>query len=55
MDFWQLYGMVVLFVFAFMTALWLASLALGNSSIVDPMWGTGLVLANWFTFLLTPD
>jgi steroid 5-alpha reductase family enzyme len=55
MDFWQLYGLVILFVFVFMTALWLASLALRNSSIVDPMWGTGLVLANWFTFLLTPD
>jgi steroid 5-alpha reductase family enzyme len=53
-DFWQLYGLVVLFVFAFMTALWLASLVVRNSSIVDPMWGAGLVLSNWFCFLLTP-
>ena len=55
MDFWQLYGLVVLFVFVFMTALWVASLVLRNSSIVDPMWGAGLVLANWVAFLLTPD
>jgi steroid 5-alpha reductase family enzyme len=55
MEFWQTYGSVVLFVFVFMTALWIASLILRNSSIVDPMWGTGLVLANWFSFLLTPD
>ena len=55
MSFWQLYGLVALFIFIFMTVLWLASLALRNSSIVDPMWGTGLVLSNWFCFLLTPD
>jgi len=55
MDFWQLYGLVALFIFIFMTILWLASLALRNSSIVDPMWGIGLVLSNWFCFLLTPD
>ena len=55
MDTWQLYGLVALFIFTFMTILWIASLALRNSSIVDPMWGTGLVLANWFCFLLTPD
>jgi steroid 5-alpha reductase family enzyme len=54
MDFWQLYGSVVLFIWAFMTSLWIASLALRNSSIVDPMWGTGLVLSNWFSFLITP-
>jgi steroid 5-alpha reductase family enzyme len=55
MDLWQLYGFVALFIFTFMTILWIASLALRNSSIVDPMWGTGLVLSNWFCFLLTPD
>ena len=54
MAFWQLYGSVVLFIWAFMTTLWIASLVLRNSSIVDPMWGTGLVLSNWFSFLITP-
>lgn len=54
MTFWQLYGSVVLFIWAFMTTLWIASLVLRNSSIVDPMWGTGLVLSNWFSFLITP-
>jgi steroid 5-alpha reductase family enzyme len=54
MAFWQLYGSVVLFIWAFMTTLWIASLVLRNSSIVDPMWGTGLVLSNWLSFLITP-
>jgi len=38
-----------------MTLLWLISLALRNSSIVDPFWGTGFVIANWVYFTLTPD
>jgi steroid 5-alpha reductase family enzyme len=38
-----------------MTALWLVSLALRNSSIVDIFWGTGFVIANWVYFALTPD
>lgn len=38
-----------------MALLWLVSLALRNSSIVDPFWGTGFVIANWLYFALTPD
>jgi steroid 5-alpha reductase family enzyme len=38
-----------------MTLLWLISLALRDSSIVDPFWGTGFVVANWVYFALTPD
>jgi len=37
-----------------MIILWLASLALKNSSIVDIFWGLGFVLANWVYFVLTP-
>jgi len=55
MDFFQVYGVVVLFVLGFMTTLWIISLVFRNSSIVDPMWGTGLVLSNWVAFFLTPD
>jgi len=55
MEFWPLYAVVALFIFTFMTVLWMISLVLRNSSIVDPMWGTGLVLSNWFSFALTPD
>jgi steroid 5-alpha reductase family enzyme len=38
-----------------MTVLWLISLKLKNSSIVDIFWGTGFVVANWVYFALTPD
>ena len=38
-----------------MTILWIASLILRNSSIVDIFWGPGFVLANWVYFALTPE
>ena len=38
-----------------MTALWLASLALRNSSIVDIFWGAGFVVLGWLYFLLGPQ
>mgnify|MGYP001127686813 CR=1 FL=1 len=37
-----------------MTLLWLVSLALKNSSIVDIFWGMGFVIVAWAAFLLTP-
>jgi steroid 5-alpha reductase family enzyme len=37
-----------------MLILWLVSLALKNSSIVDIFWGFGFVLANWIFFIFTP-
>jgi steroid 5-alpha reductase family enzyme len=37
------------------TILWLASLRLGNSSIIDIFWGAGFVIANGVYFVLTPD
>ena len=54
MMFLELYGMVALAILGFMTLIWLASLALRNSSIVDIFWGIGFVLANWVYFALTP-
>jgi steroid 5-alpha reductase family enzyme len=39
----------------YMAVLWLISLALKNSSIVDIFWGPGFALAAWVYFLLTPS
>jgi steroid 5-alpha reductase family enzyme len=55
MSFLQAYGIAALVILGVMTALWLVSLALRNSSIVDIFWGTGFVIANWIYFALTPD
>ncbi len=44
-----------LLVLCFMVILWLVSLALKNSSIVDIFWGTGFVLIAWLTFVLFPE
>jgi steroid 5-alpha reductase family enzyme len=51
-EVWAVVGLVVL---VYMLLLWLASLALKNSSIVDIFWGAGFVVAGWAYFLLTPE
>jgi steroid 5-alpha reductase family enzyme len=38
-----------------MTILWLVSLALKNSSIVDIFWGAGFVIVTWLVFAATPQ
>ena len=48
-----LYGGITILVF--MTLLWIASLVLRNSSIVDIFWGPGFVIATWIYFGLTPE
>lgn len=55
MTFLAIYGLGLLVIMGLMTLLWLISLLLRNSSIVDPFWGTGFVIANWVYFALTPD
>lgn len=45
-------GIVIL---GLMTVLWLLSLWLKDSSIVDIFWGTGFVITVWVYFYLTPD
>jgi steroid 5-alpha reductase family enzyme len=55
MDFLQIYLTLGLIILALMTLLWLASLLLKNSSIVDIFWGTGFVITTWGAFLLTPE
>ena len=46
---------VALVILGYMAILWIASLVLRNSSIVDIFWGVGFVMANWVYFALTPD
>jgi steroid 5-alpha reductase family enzyme len=55
MGFIQPYLILSLIIFSLMLLLWLVSLWLKNSSIVDIFWGTGFVIFTWGAFLLTPD
>jgi steroid 5-alpha reductase family enzyme len=55
MEFISIYLVLGLVILGFMTLLWLVSLMLKNSSIVDIFWGTGFVIVTWAAFLLTPD
>jgi len=42
-------------IFGLMLMLWVISLLLRNSSIVDIFWGFGFVVSGWVYFFLTPD
>jgi steroid 5-alpha reductase family enzyme len=55
MTFINLYLIGAAVIFGFMVVLWLVSLALKNSSIVDIFWGFGFVLSAWLYFFLTPE
>lgn len=55
MTFIEIYGIAALVILGFMTAVWIVSLILRDSSIVDIFWGTGFVVANWLYFALTSD
>lgn len=55
MTFFEVYGIGALAILGLMTLLWVASLILRNSSIVDIFWGPGFVLANWVYFALTHE
>jgi len=55
MTFIQIYFLDLLVVIGLMVLLWLVSLVLKNSSIVDIFWGTGFVISAWVYFALTPD
>jgi steroid 5-alpha reductase family enzyme len=54
MTFLEIALIGILVVLGLMTVLWLASLLLKNSSIVDNFWGTGFVILTWVYFGLTP-
>jgi steroid 5-alpha reductase family enzyme len=51
----EVYSVVALAILGLMVALWLVSLALKNSSIVDIFWGAGFVIAAWVTFALAVE
>jgi steroid 5-alpha reductase family enzyme len=55
MLFLEIYAIAALVILGFMTTVWLVSLLLRDSSIVDIFWGTGFVVSNWVYFALTPD
>jgi steroid 5-alpha reductase family enzyme len=55
MSFLEVYGIAALVILGFMTTVWLVSLLLRDSSIVDIFWGTGFVVSNWVYFALAPD
>ena len=55
MTFLEIYGVVALVILGYMTLIWILSLILKNSSIVDIFWGAGFVVANWVYFALTPE
>lgn len=54
MSYLEIDAFALLFILGLMTALWLVSLWLRNSSIVDIFWGSGFVIVVWFFFALTP-
>ena len=53
MSFSEVYAVAGLAILGFVTILWIASLILRDSSIVDIFWGAGFVLANWLYFALS--
>lgn len=55
MTFLEIYAIAGLVILGMMLALWLVSLILKNSSIVDVFWGFGFVVTGWMYFALTPD
>ncbi len=55
MTFLEVYGIGFAVIMACMILLWLLSLKLKNSSIVDIFWGTGFVIVAWLYFALSPD
>ena len=55
MTFLEVYIIGFAVVMACMVLLWLLSLKLKNSSIVDIFWGSGFVIAAWLYFILSPD
>ena len=55
MSFLSVFLSLGLIVLGLMALLWLVSLALKNSSIVDIFWGMGFVVVAWAAFLMTPN
>lgn len=54
MEFWAIYAAAAPVILGLMTILWIASLILRDSGIVDIFWGAGFVVSNWLYFALAP-
>jgi steroid 5-alpha reductase family enzyme len=55
MSFLTTYVISLAVILLLMVLLWLISLQIKNSSIVDIFWGAGFVISAWLYFALTPD
>jgi steroid 5-alpha reductase family enzyme len=55
MNFISIFLTVGIVILGAMILLWLLSLALKDSSIVDIFWGTGFVITTWVVYMLTPE
>ncbi len=55
MGYWSTYGIAALTIWVLMTLVWLVSLRLKNTSIVDIIWGFGFVLVNWVVFFISQE
>ena len=55
MLFWNIYLTAGGVILGAMLLLWVVSLALNNSSIVDSFWGMGFILTTWVYFAQTPE
>ena len=53
MSFLEIYAIAGIVILGYMTIIWIASLMLRDSSIVDIFWGAGFVMANWLYFALS--
>lgn len=52
---WTSYLTGLIVILSLMTVLWVISLILKNSSIVDIFWGFGFVVTAWLYYALTPE
>lgn len=52
-EFFQLHAITGLWIVGLMNVLWIASLILKDSSIVDIFWGAGFVISAWVAFFST--
>lgn len=53
MNVLSMLGITAAFIFGLMIILWLVSLLLKNSSIIDIFWGFGFVMTAWVSFFLS--
>jgi steroid 5-alpha reductase family enzyme len=53
LEFLRLHLPIGLWILGLMSILWVISLTLKNSSIVDIFWGTGFIITSWIAFVRT--